>query len=159
MKGDLGMDCPLTGVARITRSQALTYTGARPIGRVAGIVYDTAVTLSIDPAFALAEAILETGWGTSAFARKRHNWYAYQAYYQDPDRARHFASDEDGIRIPLQDMAVNYFAPNGQYWAGGSGATLAGWASQWVDGTPAHWQTACKQILLLMQAAIQAPGG
>ena len=156
MDGDLDMDCPLTGIRRITRGQALAYTAQRPIAQVAGIIYDTAVQLSIDPAFALAEAILETGWGTSAFARNRHNWYAYQAYYQNPDQARHFLSDEEGIQVPLQDMAANYFSPTGQYWGGGAGATLAGWARQWVDGPPAHWGNACKELLLLMRAAMRA---
>ena len=153
MDGALDVGCPLVGIRRITRGQALAYTAPRPIGRVAGTIYDTAVQLSIDPAFTLAEAILETGWGTSAFARNRHNWYAYQAYYNDPDKARHFASDAEGIQIPLRDMAANYFSPTGPYWGGG--ATLAGWARQWVDGPPAHWGGACTQLLLLMGAAIR----
>lgn len=151
----LDMDAPIVGVRRITRAQAILWTQNRPIGRVAGMIYDEAVSRRIDPAFALAEAILETGWGTSVFARNRHNWFAYQAYYEDPNQARTFAQDLDGIRIPLEDMSANYFSPGGRYWAGGNGATLSGWAKEWVDGPPAHWQGACRQILALMRAAMR----
>ncbi len=69
--------------------------------------------------------------------------------------ARAFASDEDGIRIPLQDMARNHFKPGGAYYAGGYGRTLAGWAKEWVDRNPRQWQAACQEILELMRAAMQ----
>ncbi|NMP21313.1 glucosaminidase domain-containing protein [Sulfobacillus harzensis] len=147
----------ITGVRRITRGQALAFTSTRPIGAVAGTIFDQAVALNIDPAFALAEAILETGWGTSGFARNRHNWYGYQAYFQDPNQAHTFESDEDGIRIPLEDMATHYFSPGGTYYAQGRGCTLAGWAAHWIDGYPAHWQRAMGEILSLMRSAINHP--
>lgn len=117
------------------------------------------MSLNIDPAFALAEAILETGWGTSAFAEKRHNWYGYEAYFADPEHAHAFSSDEEGIRIPLEDMAQQYFSPGGTYYQDGRGRTLAGWASVWVDGNPAHWQGAMHQIILLMRAAMAQDDG
>jgi hypothetical protein len=153
----LDPQCVLVGCARITRAQALAFTANHPIGRVAGMIYDVASALHIDPAFALAEAILETGWGTSAFAQRRHNWYGYQAYYGQADDARAFATDEEGIRIPLQDMAHNYFTPGGPYYAEGAGTTLTGWAEAWVDGPPAHWESACRDILALMEMAMKMP--
>ena len=149
------MDCAIVGCSRITRTQALAFTARHPIGSVAGTIFDVVTSLEIDPAFALAEAILETGWGTSRLARNRHNWYGYQAYYGHPDAAHAFTSDEDGIRIPLQDMATNYFSPAGTYYADGGGTTLAGWAKEWVDGNPQDWQSACRAILSLMQSAMQ----
>ena len=149
------MDCVIVGCSRITRQQALTFTASHPIGRVAGVIFDVAASLFIDPAFALAEAVLETGWGTSRLARNRCNWYGYQAYYQNPDAAHTFASDEDGIRIPLKDMATNYFSPGGTYYADGRGTTLAGWAQAWVDGNSQHWESACREILALMQSAMR----
>lgn len=153
----LDMDCPIVGCQRMTRAQALAFTASHPIGQVAGLIYDRAASLGIDPAFALAEAILETGWGTSGFAQNRHNWFAYTAYFETPDAASTFASDGEGIRIPLQDMKQQYFTPGGTYYADGAGTTLAGWAKEWVDGGSAHWQSACRQILSLMHAAIQFP--
>ena len=151
----LDMQSSLVNCQRITRAQALAFTANHPIGQVAGTIYDCAVSLDIDPAFALAEAILETGWGTSGFAQNRHNWFAYTAYFENPNAASTFLSDDEGIRIPLQDMKQQYFTPGGTYYDDGAGATLAGWAKQWVNGGPAHWQNACQQILSLMQSAMQ----
>lgn len=152
----LDMQCSIVNGQRITRPQALAFTANHPIGQVAGSIYDYAVSLGIDPAFALAEAILETGWGTSGFAQNRHNWFAYTAYFENPDAASSFESDDDGIRIPLEDMKQHYFTPGGTYYADGDGTTLAGWAKEWVDGGPAHWKSACRQILSLMPSAMQA---
>lgn len=151
----LDFSCTLVGPPRITRNQALAFTATRAIGKVAGSIYDTAQSLGIDPAFALAEAILETGWGTSSFAVNRHNWYGYEAYYENANQARTFGSDDEGIRLPLEDMHRNYFTPGGSYYQNAAGRTLQGWASQWINGGPAHWQDACRQILWLMQAAIR----
>lgn len=152
MDAGLDTDAPLTGMRRLTRGQALDYTAARPIGQVAGLIHDAAVSMDIDPAFALAEAILEMGWGTSPFARDRHNWYAYQAYCRDPNHARHFASDADGIRIPLLDMVTNDFRRSGTYRAGGRGhGWRAGQSTGWmalpsIGETPAaRFSNGCAQ--------------
>ncbi len=130
MEETLGEGSIICGVQRINREQALTYTTGHPICAVSGIIHDTALALDIDPAFALAEAILESGWGRSNFAQNRHNWYGYEAYFQRPDAARTFASDEEGIRVALEAMASQYFSPGGAYYAGGAGKTLGGWAKE-----------------------------
>ncbi len=66
----LEIDCPIVGCARITRDQALAFSAGRPIAQVAGQIFDCASSMNIDPAFALAEAIKETGWGTLGFCPK-----------------------------------------------------------------------------------------
>ncbi len=141
----------LSGISRATLGQALSYTHGRPIERVVPIIHTIAEELGIDPAFALAEAILESGWGTSDFARSRHNWYGYQAYYQDSSQAKRFASDEEGIRAALEAMARNYFSPGGTYYAGGAGATLEGWARHWIDGGAENWQRGVRTLLRIIQ--------
>jgi hypothetical protein len=148
---DIDGSTPIVSPPRITRQQALAFTESRPIGRVAGTIYDVAQSLGIDPAFALAEAILETGWGSSPLAQQRHNWYGYMAYLNNPDSARSFADDSEGIRIPLQDILQHYCSTGGLYYDGGRGGTLAGWARNWVDGSHAHWQDAVAQIIWLME--------
>lgn len=148
-------DVPLTNVCRVSLEEALAYTRGRPIGRVVPIIYQTATDLGIDPAFAIAEAILETGWGTSKLAQNRHNWYGYQAYFEEPSKARSFASDEEGIRAALQEMAHHYFSPSGRYYADGDGATLLGWAAKWVGGNAENWQNAVRHIGQLMRSMIE----
>lgn len=145
----------IVGTPRISREQASAFTQNRPIHAVAGLIYDTAVSFNIEPAFALAEAILETGWGRSNFAQNRHNWYGYQAYFENPGAARWFETDAEGIRVALQDVAEQYISPGGAYYQNGAGRTLGGWASQWIDGNPQHWHSACQELVWLMQAAMR----
>ena len=157
LKDPVTGDAALRGVERATLGQLLAYTEGRPIQRVVPIIYSIASELDVDPAFAVAEAILESGWGTSNFACTRHNWYGYQAYYEDSAQARRFATDEDGIRAALEAMARNYFAPGGTHFAGGAGATLKGWARHWIDGGPENWQRGVRTLMRIMQGIVNSP--
>ncbi len=150
-------DAPLTGRCRVSLGQAMVYTRGRPIEAVVPIVYEAALELEIDPSFAIAEAILETGWGTSTLARTRHNWYGYQANYEDPSRARNFTSDEQGVRTALETMATQYFSPGGRHYRDGRGATLDGWAELWVDGGQANWHAAARHIAQIMAQMMALP--
>jgi hypothetical protein len=147
----------LVGIVRVSVAQAQQYTVGKPIAAVTPLIYSQARARSIDPAFALAESILETGWGRSTFARQRHNWYAYEAYYQDPDHARRFSSDEEGVAVALDAMLHQYFTPGGAHYGNGEGRTLSAWARSWVDGPPQHWRAAVHELCLLMTAMMAVP--
>lgn len=147
----------VVGTVRASQQQAERFTAGRPISIVTDIIYEEAMARSIDPAFALAESILETGWGSSPLAQRHHNWYGFQAYYDDPGRFRRFPDDRTGIQVPLEYMRTAYFTPGGTWYRNGEGLTLAGWAEKWVDGPPAHWGAAVRQLILLMAALIKIP--
>ena len=65
----------------------------------------------------------ESAWGTSNFAKTRHNYYGYQAYDANPDAAAHFDSPESSINAAAKLLAVHYLDPAGQYY---NGVTLWG---------------------------------
>lgn len=145
----------LVGVVRASRAQVERFTAGRPIALVSDIIYDEALTRGIDPAFAVAESILETGWGRSPLAQRHHNWFGFEAYYEDPGRFRRFPDDRTGIQVPLEYMRAQYFAPGGTWYREGAGKTLSGWAQKWIDGPPAHWGAAVRQLMLLMGTLVQ----
>lgn len=64
----------------------------------------------IFPSTVIAQAILESGWGKSYYARERNNLFGINAVDKDPDRAFTYASFAEGIR--------GYYIHT--YWSGAS---------------------------------------
>lgn len=52
----------------------------------------------IHPAVLLGQMAIETGRGTSNFAKNRNNYFGYQAYDSNPDMAKRYTSPEESIR-------------------------------------------------------------
>lgn len=72
-----------------------------------------------------AIAVHETGWGQSALARHKHNYFGWGAFGPDPYRAAHaFSSREEGIRIVAEAMRVQYLSSTGRYFNGGNLAAM-----------------------------------
>lgn len=121
-------------VSRVTIDQMLVFTSGHPIQQVVPNIYHISVSIGIDPCFALSEAILETGWGTSYDAKVRHNYYGYEAYYSNPSAAKVFPNPTSGITLALTDIKKEYCTEGGEYYDDGAGATIAGWAKHWING-------------------------
>lgn len=144
----------ITVVTRATLDQLLGFTTGHPINNVVKDIWSISVTYGIDATFALAEAILETGWGTSYDAKVRHNWYGYEAYFASPSQAKVFANDALGIRTALTDIKQQYCTEGGTYYDAGQGATIAGWAKHWVNGGNSYL-SAVSTIVTLMNGMIR----
>lgn len=76
----------------------------------------------------------ESAWGTSNFAKTRHNYYGYQAYDSNPDAAAHFDSPASSINAAAKLLAVHYLEPAGQYY---NGVTL--WGINVRYASDVHW--------------------
>lgn len=55
----------------------------------------------------LGQAALESGRGTSNFARNRNNYFGYEAYDSNPDNAKGYATPEESINDYL-DLISSY---------------------------------------------------
>ncbi len=65
----------------------------------------------------VAHAMLESGWGTSAIARVKHNLFGYGAYDRNPWRyATRFRSYRQGILAVAKKVREGYLSPDGRYW-------------------------------------------
>ena len=67
----------------------------------------------------VAHAMLESGRGTSAIARLKHNLFGYGAYDRDPWRyAVRFRTYRKGILAVAEKIRERYLSPTGRWWYG-----------------------------------------
>jgi hypothetical protein len=84
----------------------------------------------VNARFLLAAALHESGWGTSAIARNKHNLFGYNAYDRDPYRyATAFATYAANIDATARFMRESYLVPSGRWWGGAP--TLRGMQKCW----------------------------
>lgn len=88
----------------------------------------------------IAHAFLESGRGTSEYARERNNIYGIAAYDNDPDRAARFESLADCVDYYAGWVTRQWLHPWGNRWAGAP--TLAAMnRGREVDGTRLPYAT------------------
>ena len=73
----------------------------------------------INARYLVAHAMLESGWGTSAIARYKHNLFGYNAYDRDPwKHAWRFANHARGVATVAAILRESYLTPGGRRWYG-----------------------------------------
>ena len=79
------------------------------------IFIDAAKESGLDPVYILAHAAIESGWGTSYYAREHHNYFGIGAFDSNPDNAIKYGNDgmSNGIIEGAKWIADNYY-DNGQ---------------------------------------------
>lgn len=60
----------------------------------------------------------ESAWGTSRFAKTRYNYFGYQAYDSNTDKARYFKSPKESVDVAAYLLANSYLTPSGPYYNG-----------------------------------------
>jgi murein DD-endopeptidase MepM/ murein hydrolase activator NlpD len=63
--------------------------------------------------YLVADAVLETGFGTSQIYQQDHNLFGFEAYTSDPGDAMQFPSDKACIAYVSWDVSVNYLTAPG----------------------------------------------
>jgi beta-N-acetylglucosaminidase len=63
-------------------------------------------------------ACLESGYGTSNFARNRNNLVGWNAVDSDPKKATYFKSKDECIIFVAERLKKNYLSENGCYFKG-----------------------------------------
>lgn len=100
----------------------------RPDSRLIGhtqMFIDAGNKYNLDPVYAMAHAILESGWGNSDIARDKNNLYGWMAYDSDPDNAKSFSSMEACTDYVMGKIIETYLTPGAEYYTS-YGPTLAG---------------------------------
>ncbi len=76
-------------------------------------------TKGINARYFVAHALLESGWGTSAIARLKHNLFGYGAFDRNPWKfAMRFKTYEQGILKVAASIHDEYLSPTGRWWYG-----------------------------------------
>lgn len=115
----------LLSTSGLTAEQINQYLNGR--GVMAGLgqsFVDAEAKYGINAIFGIAQAALESGWGTSIIAKNKHNLFGMNAYDKDPyGSAAVYATPEESVNDWAAFMKKNYLTPGGVYY---SGATLTG---------------------------------
>ncbi len=69
-------------------------------------------------------ACLESGYGTSNFARERNNLYGWNAVDSNPNKASKFESKESATLYVAEKLAKNYLTEGGAYYEGKSARAI-----------------------------------
>jgi beta-N-acetylglucosaminidase len=73
----------------------------------------------VNARYLVAHAILETGWGTSWIAQRKHDLFGHNAYDRDPLwYARRFPTFAAGIAAVSKEIRSAYLSPDGRWWRG-----------------------------------------
>lgn len=80
----------------------------------------------INALFGIAQAALESGWGTSLIAKNKHNLFGMNAYDKDPyGSAAMYSTPEESVADWAAFMKKNYLTPGGVYYSGASVTGIA----------------------------------
>lgn len=63
-------------------------------------------------------ACLESGYGTSNYAKERNNLVGWGAYDSNPNKAKYFKSKDECILYVAEKLKTNYLSENGTYFEG-----------------------------------------
>ncbi len=107
---------------------------------------------NIDPAYLMAHAILESGWGFSWISDNKYNLYGWGAYDRDPEgMAYAYSSYEAGINDIAGNINAMYLTLNGEYYTP-FGPTLRGMNVHYA--TSKTWADSIAEIMNEFAAGI-----
>ncbi len=129
----------LTLPSGITLAQIQDFLQGTPLAADAGYFLQAEQTNHVSAIYLVADAVLETGWGTSALYTEKHNLFGFDAFDANPFvDGETFTSDQDCISYVSWFVSVYYLTPPGSQVPnyGGQAGTVA--AGQYYNGpTPA----------------------
>jgi hypothetical protein len=162
--GPFTVNTNLTLSSGITLGQIQEFLQGTPLEDDAGYFVQAEETNQVSAIYLVADAILETGWGTSALYSQKHNLFGFEAYDANPYvDGETFTSDQDCISYVSWFVSVDYLTPPGSQVAnyGGQVGTVA--TGQYYHGpTPSGvnvdyasdpaWASKIAQLGVLLQS-------
>jgi beta-N-acetylglucosaminidase len=90
-----------------------------PLPRLGAAFTQAERDTGVNARYLVAHAILETGWGTSWIAQRKHNLFGHHAYDRGPLRyATRFPTFAAGIAAVSTEIRAAYLSPDGRWWRG-----------------------------------------
>ena len=96
----------------------------------------------VNAQYLVAHAIIESGWGTSNFAKNRDNLFGYEAYTSNPNAAATFRSIEYDINFEAWFVRNDYLDSNGSFF---NGPNLDGMNVDYA--TDPYWSNSIARIM------------
>lgn len=79
---------------------------------------------NINGLYLMGLACLESGYGTSNFAKNRNNLVGWGAYDSNPNKAKYFNSKDECVLYVAERLRTNYLSENGTYFEGYSAKAI-----------------------------------
>lgn len=161
--GPFTVNTNLTLASGVSVQQIQDFLQGTPLQSDAGYFAQAEQQNGVSAIYLVADAVLETGWGTSSLYTQKHNLFGFEAYDANPYvDGETFTSDQDCISYVSWFVSVSYLTPPGSQVAnyGGQAGTVA--TGQYYHGpTPAgmsvdyasdpSWASKIAQIGALLQ--------
>jgi beta-N-acetylglucosaminidase len=113
------IDTDLTRPSGETTAKLDAFLSGSALAGLGGSFMNAEHTFHVSARYFVAHAILESGWGTSAIARDKHNLFGYGADDANPYAdAMTFPSFEACIQYVAEKVAHNYLTKNGAFYHG-----------------------------------------
>lgn len=91
------------------------FLAGTPMHGMGGSFYRWGHEYGINPVYPMCVGILESGWGRSYFASQRNNYFGYEAFDADPNKAGGFTSADGAVQFICCFLANSYLhEPNNQ---------------------------------------------
>ena len=103
----------LTQPSGITLGQIQVFLQGTPLEADSSYFLQAEATNHVSAIYLVADAVLETGFGTSQIYLQKHNLFGFEAYTSDPSAAMSFPSDQACISFVSWYVSVNYLTPRG----------------------------------------------
>ena len=112
--GPFTVNTNLTLSSGISLHQIQEFLQGTPLAADASYFLQAEQTQQVSAIYLISDAVLETGWGTSALYTNKHNLFGFEAYDANPyvDGAT-FTSDQDCISYVSWFVSVYYLSPPG----------------------------------------------
>lgn len=111
--GPFGVSTNLTLPSGISLAQIQTFLQGTPLEADASYFLQAEQTNHVSAIYLVADAVLETGFGTSQIYQQDHNLFGFEAYTSDPGDAMQFPSDQACVAYVSWYVSVNYLTPPG----------------------------------------------
>ena len=113
------VDTDLTQPLGETAAKLDSFLGGSALAGLGGSFMNAEHTYHVSARYFVAHAILESGWGTSAIARDKHNLFGYGADDANPYAdAVNFPSYDACIQFVAQKISRNYLSSGGAFYHG-----------------------------------------
>jgi hypothetical protein len=111
--GPFGINTNLTLPSGISLAQMQAFLQGTPLEADASYFIQAEQTTQVSAIYLVADAVLETGFGTSQIYQQDHNLFGFEAYTSDPGDAKQFPSDQACIAYVSWYVSVNYLTASG----------------------------------------------
>lgn len=108
----------ITKPSGITSEQLYSALEGTKLQKYANVFIEAEQRYGVNAVFLTSLAALESGWGTSEFARVRNNLFGFQSYDKDLNKTAKFSSKTECIYFVAKYLQQQYLSTEGKHYTG-----------------------------------------